>query len=129
MTTPSTDRAQRLYPNTARVLNRLIQSPATIKAISKDVHLSGEAVLDAIDNLRRFGVVYVSDWQRSSRGSPAKIWAAGKGEDAPRPEPKTRAERCKAWRDKGGDAKRSDKIRRQIKQIQRKSTMAGMLGL
>ena len=96
--TNNTDRAQRLYPNTVRVLNRIIAGPATVGRIAQDLLMSVSAVEIAVNFLHGLQVLHVGQYTRASRGVPSRVWAAGAGADAVRIAPLTDAEKAAAYR-------------------------------
>lgn len=125
----TTDRAQRLYPNTVRVLNRIIAGPATVGRIAQDLHMSVSAVEIAVNFLHGMGVLHVGQYTRASRGVPSRVWAAGAGEDAVRIAPLTDAEKAAAYRARGGDTHGARTLQRNAKRIAAGATLAGLLGV
>lgn len=125
----TTDRAQRLYPNTVRVLNRIIAGPATVGRIAQDLHMSVSAVELAVNLLHDMGVLHVGQYTRSSRGVPSRVWVAGAGVDAARIVPLTDAEKAAAYRARGGDTHGARTLQRNARKIAAGSTLAGMLGV
>lgn len=123
------DRAQRLYPNTVRVLNRIITAPATVGRIAQDLHMSVSAVEAAVNTLHTMQVLHVGQYNRSARGTPSRVWAAGAGTDAERIAPLTDAEKAALYRTRGGDTHGARTLQRNSKRIASSMTLAGMLGV
>ena len=124
-----TDHKQRLYPNTVRVLNRIIAGPATVGRIAQDLHMSVSAVESAIKLLHAMPLIHVGQYTRSSRGEPSRVWAAGAGTDAERIVPLTDAEKAALYRARGGDTGGARALQRNSKRIASSMTLAGMLGV
>lgn len=124
-----TDRAQRLYPNTVRILNRIIAGPSTVGRIAQDLHLSVSAVEAAVNKLHEIGVLHVGQYARASRGVPSRVWVAGAGTDVERIAPLTDAEKAARYRARGGDPHVARSVRRNANRIARNMTLAGMLGV
>jgi len=124
-----TDRAQRLYPNTVRVLNRIIAGPATVGRIAQDLHMSVSAVEIAVNFLHDLQVLHVGQYSRSKRGEPSRVWAAGAGTDAARIAPLTDAEKAAAYRARGGDTHGARTLQRNARKIAAGATLAGLLGV
>lgn len=123
------DLKQRLYPNTIRVLNRIIEAPATVGRIAQDLHLSVSAVERAVNFLYEQPLIHIGKSARSARGEPARVFAAGAGRDAARITPLTDAEKAAAYRARGGDTHRARTLKHNARCIAASSTLAGMLGV
>lgn len=123
------DIKQRLYPNTIRVLNRIIEAPATVGRISQDLHISVSAVERAVNFLYEQPLIHIGKSARSARGEPARVWAAGAAPDAARIAPLTDSEKAAAYRARGGDTHRARTIKRNADRIAGNATLAGMLGV
>ncbi len=124
-----TDRAQRLYPNTVRVLNRIIAGPATVGRIAQDLHLSVSAVEVAVNTLHELGVLHVGQYTRASRGVPSRVWVAGAGTDVERIAPLTDAEKAARYRSRGNDTHGARTLQRNARRIEGGMTLAGLLGV
>jgi hypothetical protein len=107
------------------VLNRLIESPATVKELSEELHLHKESIQWCVDVLRRMKLLYIYGYGRSQRGVHPRIWKAGAGVDAPRPEPMPTKEKSAAWRARGGDSHKTRSLRRAGQKIAKSMTLAG----
>jgi predicted ArsR family transcriptional regulator len=123
------DRKQRLYSTTRRVLQRLIDGPATTRQLAEMLHVSRDAVYDTIEWLRSEELVHIGDWQRSRSGYAARVWHAGRGKDAPPIAKLSNAEKSARWRNAGGDEHRARRIKADAKKIARSMTLAGQLGV
>lgn len=123
------DHAQRLYPNTVRVLNRIITAPATVGRIAQDLHMSTSGVEKAVNTLYEIGVLHIGLYTRSARGTPSRVWAAGAGPNAERIAPLTDAEKAALYRARGGDTHGARTLQRNSKRIASSMTLAGMLGV
>ena len=84
------------------------RAEAALKAEPRDRHtLSREAHI-GIDHTQRIlqhlhkieKAIRICRWDRSSTGPHLPVFAWGKGQDAPKPRPKSVAEKCKAYRDR-----------------------------
>lgn len=124
----TTDRAQRIYPNTARVFAAVIHHDATSRDLAAELHLSVSAVDRIIEFWRSCGLIYIGARKRGAQGPAAPVWRAGNGDDAPELEPIPHAEKSREWRERGGDSHRSRKLRKQARQIAASMTIAGQLG-
>lgn len=122
------DLKQRLYPNTIRVLNRIIAAPATVGRIAQDLHMHISSVERAINFLHSIGVIHVGQYTRSTRGEPARLWTAGAAPDAARIAPLTDSEKAAAYRARGNDSHAARKLQSNAKRIKASMTLAGLLG-
>jgi len=126
----SQDLKQRMYPNTARVLNRLIIAPAKTSELARVLHLGVSSVENSTALLHEWGVIHIWKYDRSKRGTPATIWKAGAGEDAVLvSQPLTAAVKSAAWRARGGDQHKARTLQRNGKRIAAGMTLAGMAGV
>jgi hypothetical protein len=124
-----TDRKQRLYPTTVRVLKVLADGePRSRRQIAAAVPCSVDSADNAVAFWRDIGLVHVARWQRQ-RGTPTAYYTFGPGADAALPPPKSAAERSRAWRDGGGDHHRARTLARQQKLIAQSATVAGLARL
>lgn len=94
---------------TERVLATLAEfGPMTVKDIAEETGINIPAISMVMVAARRPGApvrVYLHSWRydpvTTKHGSylkPRMVFALGNRKDAPRPVPKTTAEKCKAWR-------------------------------
>jgi len=123
------DQKQRLYPNTVRVLNRIVVGPTTVGRLAQELHLSVSRVEAIVEFLHELGVIHVRQYTRASRGKPSRVWAAGAGEDAVRIAPLTDAEKAAAYRARGGDTHGARTLQRNARRIEGGMTLAGLLGV
>ena len=121
-----TDRKQRLYITTVRVLQHLIERPMGTTELAAALHIHRQSILLALRFLRAHGLVYTGGWRRTS-GAKQPIYHAGRGEDVAEPESLTAKEKRARWVARGGEPDRSKKLAREAKKIQAAGTLAGLL--
>lgn len=114
-----------------RILNCLERGNFSIKEIAQRVFASHQQTCKIINELVEQKLVHINSWRRSERGPFTRVFALGRGDGVFPLKPKTYgdAERCKRWRQSGGDTHKSYRLRRDAKRIARSMTMAGQLGL
>jgi hypothetical protein len=64
----TTDRAQRIYPNTARVFAAVIHHDATSRDLAAELHLSVSAVDRIIEFWRSCGLIHIGARKRGAQG-------------------------------------------------------------
>lgn len=125
-----TDRKQRLYVTTRRVLQRLAESPATVAKLSEDLHMTKPAIQSAVNWWVEQDCVYIHSWYRRSNKQWTRVWAVGNKPNAEKPQAKSRAQIVADWKANGGDPKRAVKIRRELQRngdkIAKAMTLAGL---
>lgn len=115
-------------PIASRVLAKLAIAPATATELADLCHGHPHTINKLLIELRAKKVVYVHSWVRTGKAGPASmVVAIGDKPDAPKPKPKKPAQRCAAWRDRGGDSHQIRKLRRQAAKIAKGMTLAGLL--
>ena len=77
----------------AKLVAALIQCPATVQELADETGLHHLTVSIHVRALYKEGVVRIGGWDHDSMGrQQIKVWAWGKGEDAPKRAPQTNAQ-------------------------------------
>lgn len=77
----------------AKMIAALIQCPATVQELAEETGLHHLTVAIHVRALYKEKVIRIGGWDHDSMGrQQIKVWAWGKGEDAPKREPKTNAQ-------------------------------------
>lgn len=88
--------AARSNPHTAPASLAIVDylqkhGPTELKVIVADCGWSWNYSVALIARMHKAGLVHIHAWRSASLGGyPAKVWAAGAGEDAKQPKPKSR---------------------------------------
>ena len=128
MSSAATDRKQRLYGNTVRVLLTLIDQPMTSRELVEACHICKPSILNALRFWRDHQLVHIGSWQRST-GAKVPVYHAGKGKDARPPATLTQAQKRARWVARGGDPDRSKKLRKLAGRIERHASLAGQIAM
>ena len=82
-----------------RAVAALKAEPRDRHALSREAHIGIDHAYRILQHLHKIEkAIRICRWDRSSAGPHFPVFAWGKGQDAPKPSPKSDAEKCRAYR-------------------------------
>jgi len=106
-----------------RIARALAEGAATKTDMVRICKAHPASIHVAVKRMRKHKLLYITRWERNTRGQMLAYYSLGSNQDAVRPPKYTQAERCARWKEKHGKAKKT-----QMPFVPKSMTMAGLLG-